>query len=159
MQSGIVMIDDKGYIQLINHTFLKIFGEEYKDYTGFLYYESIVEKNVHEVVLNAFHYEEKIKGSSELMPSNDRSKGSYIAIVETLLFSNQHYVKGAVLVFHDITELKKVEEMRKDFVANVSHELKTPITSIRGFAETLLDGAHENEDLRRQFLSIILTES
>lgn len=159
MQSGVVMIDDKGYIQLINHTFLNIFGGEYKDYIGFLYYESIIEKSVHEVVLNAFLYEEKIKRSLELMPSSDRSEGSYIEVVGAPLFSHQHYVKGAVLVFHDITELKKVEEMRKDFVANVSHELKTPITSIRGFAETLLDGAHEDEDLRRQFLSIILTES
>src|SRR5699024_6805144 len=88
MQSGIVMIDDKGYIQLINHTFLKIFGGEYKDYTGFLYYESIVEKNVHEAVLNAFLYEEKIKGSLELMPSNDRSEGSYIEIMGAPLFSD-----------------------------------------------------------------------
>src|SRR5699024_9979666 len=99
------------------------------------------------------------KRSLELMPSSDRSEGSYIEVVGAPLFSHQHSVKGAVLVFHDITELKIVEEMRKDFVANVSHELKTPITSIRGFAETLLDGAHEDEDLRKQFLSIILTES
>lgn len=48
--------------------------------------------------------------------------------------------KGIVLVFHDMTETKKLEQMRKDFVANVSHELKTPITSIKGFTETLLTG-------------------
>ena len=46
-----------------------------------------------------------------------------------------------VLVLHDITNLKKLENLRREFVANVSHELKTPITSIKGFAETLLDGA------------------
>ena len=67
--------------------------------------------------------------------------------------------KGIVLVFHDITELKKLEQIRRDFVANVSHELKTPITSIKGFSETLLDGAMEDPQLRQQFLSIILTES
>ena len=46
-----------------------------------------------------------------------------------------------VVVLHDITNLKKLENLRREFVANVSHELKTPITSIKGFAETLLDGA------------------
>ena len=45
---------------------------------------------------------------------------------------------GIVIVMHDITELKKLEQVRKDFVANVSHELKTPVTSIKGFSETLL---------------------
>src|SRR5699024_5668796 len=151
--------DDKGYIRIINHTFLKIYGGEYKDYTGFLYYESIAEKSVHEVVLNAFLYEEKIKRPQKLMPSSDRSEGSYIEAEGAPIYSNQHYLKRAVLVYHDITELKKVEELRKDFVTNVSHKLKTPITSILGFAETLLDGSHENEHLRKQFLSIILTES
>src|SRR5699024_3535332 len=115
MQSGVVMIDDKGYIQLINHTSLNIFGGEYKDYIVFLYYESIIETSVNEVVLNAFLHEEKIKRSLELMQSSDRSEGSYIEVVGAPLFSHQHYVKGAVLLFHDITELKKVEEMRKDF--------------------------------------------
>jgi two-component system phosphate regulon sensor histidine kinase PhoR len=62
-------------------------------------------------------------------------------------------------VFHDITELKRLEQMRKDFLANVSHELKTPITSIKGFSETLLDGAMEDRKLREYFLTIILKES
>jgi len=68
-------------------------------------------------------------------------------------------LRGAVLVIYDITEFKKVETMRKDFVANVSHELKTPITSIKGFAETLLDGAAEEPEVRTQFLNIIFEES
>ena len=64
-----------------------------------------------------------------------------------------------MLVFHDITEIKKLEQMRKDFVANVSHELKTPITSIKGFSETLLDGAMENKETLEAFLNIILKET
>src|SRR5699024_6748004 len=59
----------------------------------------------------------------------------------------------------DITELKNLELMRKDFVANVSHELKTPITSIKGFAETLLDGAMDEEKSKKDFLEIIYQES
>jgi two-component system phosphate regulon sensor histidine kinase PhoR len=68
-------------------------------------------------------------------------------------------LKGIVLVFHDITELKKLEQARKDFVANVSHELRTPVTSLKGFTETLLDGAMEDENLRKRFLTIIANES
>jgi len=68
-------------------------------------------------------------------------------------------VEGAVFVFHDITELKRLEEIRKDFVANVSHELRTPISSIKGYAETLLDGKVDGEDNVKEFLSIIYQNS
>jgi two-component system phosphate regulon sensor histidine kinase PhoR len=62
---------------------------------------------------------------------------------------------AVLLVLHDITKIKTLEEMRKDFVANVSHELKTPITSIKGFVETLLGGALKNQSKSEHFLEII----
>jgi two-component system phosphate regulon sensor histidine kinase PhoR len=62
---------------------------------------------------------------------------------------------GAVLVLHDISELRRLERVRQDFVANVSHEFKTPLTAIRGFAETLLAGALEDVDHRKRFVEII----
>lgn len=62
---------------------------------------------------------------------------------------------GAVVVLHDITTLRRLENVRRDFVANVSHELKTPITSIKGFVETLREGAVENPEDARRFLAII----
>ncbi|HET8926059.1 MAG TPA: ATP-binding protein [Candidatus Acidoferrum sp.] len=66
---------------------------------------------------------------------------------------------GAVLVLHDITELRKLERVRRDFVANVSHELRTPLTAIQGFAETLLAGALDDPQNRTRFLEIILEHS
>jgi two-component system phosphate regulon sensor histidine kinase PhoR len=66
---------------------------------------------------------------------------------------------GAVIVLHDITELRKLERVRRDFVANVSHELKTPLTAIQGFAETLLAGAVDDPKNRIHFLEIILDHS
>jgi two-component system phosphate regulon sensor histidine kinase PhoR len=63
---------------------------------------------------------------------------------------------GAVAVFHDITDLKRIEEMRKDFVANVSHELRTPLTSIKGYAETLCDEGMEDVPKAESFAQIIL---
>ena len=62
---------------------------------------------------------------------------------------------GAVLVFHDVTELRRLERMRQDFVANVSHELKTPLASIKAYAETLLDWALHDEKVNVRFLKRI----
>ncbi len=62
---------------------------------------------------------------------------------------------GAVMVLHDITEIRRLERARRDFIANISHEFKTPLTAIRGFAETLLGGALEDEENLRRFLEII----
>jgi two-component system phosphate regulon sensor histidine kinase PhoR len=61
----------------------------------------------------------------------------------------------AVLVFHDISQVKRMEQVRRDFVANVSHELRTPVASIKGYAETLRESPPAEEDMRRKFLSII----
>jgi two-component system phosphate regulon sensor histidine kinase PhoR len=62
---------------------------------------------------------------------------------------------GAVVVLHDVTELRRLERVRQDFVANVSHEFKTPLTAIQGFAETLLGGALDDPNNNRRFLEII----
>ena len=67
----------------------------------------------------------------------------------------QEVQQGAVIVLHDISELRRLERVRQDFVANVSHEFKTPLTAIQGFAETLLTGALEDEKNNRRFLEII----
>jgi two-component system phosphate regulon sensor histidine kinase PhoR len=63
--------------------------------------------------------------------------------------------RGAIAILHDITDLERLEKVRKDFVANVSHELRTPLTAIRGYAETLLEGALEDQENNRKFLEII----
>lgn len=63
---------------------------------------------------------------------------------------------GAIMVFHDITETRRVEQIRRDFVANVSHELRTPLTSIKGYAETLLDIGRDDSGQAKSFLEVIL---
>lgn len=68
-------------------------------------------------------------------------------------------IDGAVAVFHDVTDARNFDQMRSEFVSNVSHELRTPLTSIKGFVETLLDGAMENNGLCRRFLTIIDSET
>src|SRR5699024_4090519 len=92
-----------------------------------------------------------------LIKMNDAEQ-RHLEIIGAPIFNERHLLKGAVIMFYDVTEFKKLELMRKDFVANVSHELKTPITAIKGFAETLLDSEHEAETTEH-FLSIIHEES
>jgi two-component system phosphate regulon sensor histidine kinase PhoR len=75
------------------------------------------------------------------------------------LFHDRDELTGFVAIFHDITELKKGEQVRKDFVANASHEIKTPITAIKGFADTLLEGALDDKDHAVKFLRSIQSNS
>src|SRR6185437_12247909 len=78
------------------------------------------------------------------------------AIGDTLVHAeNPESPAGAVVVLHEITEIRRLEQVRKDFVANVSHELRTPLTAIQGFAETLLHGGLEDQENNRHFIDII----
>jgi two-component system phosphate regulon sensor histidine kinase PhoR len=79
--------------------------------------------------------------------------------VSPLMYLHANALSGFVAIFHDITQLKKLEQVRKDFVANISHELKTPITAIQGFAETLLEGALDDRKNALKFLETIKTNS
>lgn len=154
--SGLVLIDEKGYIHVVNLKFLAMFGKTSKDYIGHLYYDVLENEEIHKAVQHTFLYEENIK---EYFTQSKPTGRTYIEIIGAPIFDEMNMLKGALLVLYDITEFKNLELMRKDFVANVSHELKTPITSIRGFAETLMDGEVEDETSIKEFTGIIYEES
>ncbi|MFC0187907.1 two-component system histidine kinase PnpS [Fictibacillus aquaticus] len=156
MGSGLILIDSNGYINLVNRAFKEYFKEHADSWTGHLFYEVFPHAVIKEVVKETYLTEKNVR-RNVLLPIHIERKHFSVDSVPILDVNGK--LRGIVLVFHDITELKKLEQMRKDFVANVSHELKTPITSLKGFAETLLDGAGENPEYRRKFLSIILNES
>src|SRR5690625_4874374 len=155
-ESGLVLIDEKGYIHVVNRKFISMFGRSPSDYIGHIYYDVLENEQIHHTVQETFLYEKHVK---HLFSLSEEEETTYLEIVGAPIFNERNMLKGAVLVIYDITEFKNLEVMRKDFVANVSHELKTPITSIRGFAETLLDGAAEDPEAREQFLTIIFDES
>jgi len=83
----------------------------------------------------------------------------YIVVRVSPLFYRDRELSGFVAIFHDITMLKRLELVRKDFVANVSHEIKTPVTAIRGFADTLLEGALDDRENAVRFLQTIKSNS
>lgn len=154
--AGLILIDSRGYINLINKGYIEIFKVDPADYLNRLYYEVMEHQKVSMLVEEIFKTEQKINRQM-LLPLMIERK--YFDVYGVPIIGTDNVWKGVLLVFHDITELKKLEQMRKDFVANVSHELKTPITSIRGFSETLLDGAMDDKKVLNEFLHIILKES
>jgi len=156
MGSGLILIDGRGYINLVNKAYKEIFNIEPEDFLYKLYYDAFSHKEIIQIVEEVFLTETKVR--KHLMISIGIDRRHFEVYGAPIIGHNEEW-KGIVLVFHDITELKKLEQMRKDFVANVSHELKTPITSIKGFSETLLDGAMKDEKTLESFLSIILKES
>ncbi|MGO4888681.1 two-component system histidine kinase PnpS [Anaerobacillus sp. MEB173] len=156
MGSGLVLINAKGDITLINRSCKEIFMEDTDHWLHQLYYNVIKHKEIIKIVQEVFLTEENYRKEITIPIKLEMR---HFDVYSAPIINKKERLKGILLVFHDITELKKLEQMRKDFVANVSHELKTPVTSVRGFAETLLDGAMENEKLRKEFLTIILKES
>src|SRR5690625_6005979 len=80
MESGLMMIDDRGYVRLINRAFLNLFRGQDKDYIGFLYYETLANKDIHHVVQTTLLYEEKVKKSYQLSPMVDATYRKHLEI-------------------------------------------------------------------------------
>jgi len=99
----------------------------------------------------------RLASSAEL--TIDLPEEKHLSVRVSPLFYKVGELAGMVAIFHDTTHLKKLEQTRKDFVANVSHEMKTPVTAIKGFAETLLDGAIHDKENAEKFLDTIKSHS
>ncbi|WP_226528546.1 two-component system histidine kinase PnpS [Metabacillus niabensis] len=156
MGSGLILIDGRGYINLVNRAYKELFEVDSAGFLYQLYHDAFEHQEIIETVEEIFMTEVKVRKQLHLPIKIERR---HFEVYGAPIIGTNDEWKGIVLVFHDITELKKLEQMRKDFVANVSHELKTPITSIKGFSETLLDGALSDKQTAEYFLSIILKES
>jgi two-component system phosphate regulon sensor histidine kinase PhoR len=154
MGEGVMVTAPDGVISLVNPAFRRLFS-----ITGNVEGRKLVEISRHPDLLEAFN----ALGKSDV---NDLVREISIQPNDITLFT--HWVplnvdgirRGTVAVFHDISDLKRAENMRRDFVANVSHELRTPVTIIKGYAETLMDGALESDPHRAsRFIKIILSHS
>lgn len=154
--SSILMIDKYGEIVVANKAYYELFtpeeAVEHKSYVEF------IDVKIQKLIVDAFKVEKPIYDQVELTIDQVHQKYFDTACVP-ILSKTKKNLYGMVIVMHDITNLKKLENLRREFVANVSHELKTPITSIKGFAETLLDGAKNDEQALDDFLQIISKES
>jgi len=153
---GVLVVNEKSHIIMINDALRKLFSLS----------AEIVDKTTLEFVRNAElegAIQEAIRNgknsSFELIQPSSPNKTFEVNVVEIPSPSGEglkegNAMSGAIAVFHDISRLKELEKIRQDFVANVSHELRTPLTTIKGYTETLLEGAMK-EEVAPQFLQVI----
>ncbi|MBC1599939.1 cell wall metabolism sensor histidine kinase WalK [Listeria seeligeri] len=151
--SGVMLINADKQVIMTNRTMYQILGET--EITGKPFYE----------VIKSFALSQLIDATFETKKMQQKEIILYFpremildASVSPILAEDGE-ITGIILLLHDITQIRHLENVRSEFVTNVSHELKTPVTALKGFAETLLDGAMYDEALLKKFLTIIKEES
>ena len=150
---ALFIIDRKGMITLSSVAARKLFGEIALQGKPFIE----VVRNSEFLSLMETVRTEQSPGSVELRL--DSPLEQYCVVQVSPLFYTERELSGFVAIFHDITQLKRLEQTRKDFVANISHEIRTPIAAIQGFADTLLQGALEDREHAVKFLGTIRANS
>lgn len=152
MVEGVAVISAEERILFSNQAFSQILGLDAAQCEGRRLVEVTRQSDLLGVVKQVLAKRETVR--SEVLMGTVRLR-SFAVTAGPVVAPGPGDATGAVLVLHDITELRRLERVRRDFVANVSHELRTPLTAIQGFAETLLGGALHDKENRGRFLEII----
>jgi two-component system phosphate regulon sensor histidine kinase PhoR len=150
---ALLIIDARGVILLASTSSGEFFGDI--GFTGKQFLEAVRSYELSDLM-------DEVRG--KLTPGTaefrlDHPVEKYLSVKVSPLFRKGRELSGFIAIFHDITQMKKLEQIRKDFVANVSHEIKTPITAIQGFADTLLEGAINDRENAIKFLQTIKANS
>jgi two-component system, OmpR family, phosphate regulon sensor histidine kinase PhoR len=156
MVEGVAVIDAQERLVFCNRAFSEIWNLDAAEIEGRPVIEAVRNSDLLGLIRRALRGEEGLRSDIAMGIVQQRSFAVTAAPVQALdaaLAGDKP--SGAVVVLHDVTELRRLERVRHDFVANVSHEFKTPLTAIQGFAETLLSGALEDPNNNRRFLEII----
>jgi len=153
MAEGVLAVDQHMRVTFCNGSFARLAGLTLPVRQHAPLLEVVRDAGLFDMLSQALASENPVKRRLELPAAGGRS---FEAQAAPLAAPSR---QGAIAVLHDITELEQLETVRKDFVANVSHELRTPLASIRGYAETLLDGALEDPENNRKFLEIIKAQA
>ena len=155
MVEGVLAVDNDHRVISLNRAAADLLGSSQEEAHGRGLQEVIRNADLRRFVTSALACESPIEGDVLLSSGHDRVLQAH----GTALRDAAGQTIGAVIVLNDITRLRRLENLRRDFVANVSHELKTPITSIKGFVETLLDGALKAPEDAERFLRIIAKQA
>ena len=154
MIEGVVALDDRGRLLLLNPAARAMFGVENGLPEGRSFLEVIRQKDLLDLVEEVRVSGAPARHELELGPPVNRvvaARGAPLGLGPG--------APGVLLVLNDVTELRRLERVRSEFVANVSHELRTPLTCIKGYLETLLDGALDDRAHARRFLEVAGTHA
>ncbi len=160
MVEGVAVIDAEERLVFYNRAFSEILIVDSANAEGRPLIEVVRNSDLVGLIRRALRGDEGLQSDITMGITQTRSFSITAAPVKALDApasgrDPQAKPSGAVVVLHDVTELRRLERVRQDFVANVSHEFKTPLTAIQGFAETLLAGALDDPENNRRFLEII----
>jgi two-component system phosphate regulon sensor histidine kinase PhoR len=161
MVEGVAVIDADERLVFYNRAFSEIFGVESSAAEGRTLIEVVRNAELVGLIRKVLRGGEGLRNDISMGIVQMQNFSVTAAPVKALdVATGEHDLptvkpSGAVVVLHDVTELRRLERVRQDFVANVSHEFKTPLTAIQGFAETLLSGALDDPANNRRFLDII----
>ncbi len=150
---AILVTDQSGRILMGNRTFEKLFGVS-DAIEGRMPIEFVRHRDVQDAIEQTLSTGQV--AFLDLTRSDGRERHFDVQIAPIL---QDDHIAGSVTIFYDITELRRLERIRKDFVANVSHELRTPLTTIKGCAATLADGALDNKEAAQRFVQMINTHA
>ncbi|MBP3961875.1 two-component system histidine kinase PnpS [Paenibacillus lignilyticus] len=155
MISGVVMIDASGHIVLLNRRAEEVLGFSVRELVGHHFTVAKQQYELSQIIQEGIERKEHLREEVTFYYPEER----LLDLNLVPIFEDDDSFGGVLLVLQDVTAIRRLERMRSEFVANVSHELKTPITAVKGFAETLLGGAVDDPETARSFLQIIYDES
>jgi two-component system phosphate regulon sensor histidine kinase PhoR len=150
MLEGLLLLDRNRRIYLANRNFKNLFGLK-TELRGKTIMEALRLHELAELV-------ERVETEGQVFDHElklPELSGRWLRVNAAVISNSAGEREGTILVFHDLTQLKQLERAREEFVANVSHELRTPLSLIKGYVETLLDGARDNPAIVERFLKII----
>ena len=152
---GVMLIDEHRIIKMVNPAMSVILGEDVSQLVGNSYVEATKSYGLNHMIEMAYQKNEQQNDEIYFYYPKDKIVDANIVPID----GKEPGEQNLIVLLYDITEIRRLEKVRTDFVTNASHELKTPVTALKGFSETLLDGAMEDKEVLKQFLEIMLAES
>jgi len=152
---GFLLLDEERRIQMVNPVVNELLGTNLYGKISHLYTDYVKSAELIELIETAYSEQEAVNEEIGIYFPEEKTVDANVVPVPSETPGETNYI----VLLYDITEIRRLESIRTDFAANVSHELRTPITALKGFSETLLDGAMHDEEVLTEFLEIMLNES